>query len=142
MDDNTNGNSPPQDGMRHRRDPQCQSNFGAMNYDPECLRCTKINKAIMLRRKTVANGSSEQEAALAILMSDKIIAQYKLSRGDIFDRLYDARAIVQRVAAQKTYHDKYGAANVRNQPWNKTSGPRGGKKINDYFRKPEFMSEF
>lgn len=133
----------PNDGMRHRQPPdQCMSNFGAMNFDDMCVRCTKIHKAILLRRKTVANGCSEQESALAATKADVIIAQYQLTRGDVFDRQYNAIAIIKRVAAQKTYHDKYGAANVRNQPWNKTSGPRGGKKINDYFRKPQFMSEY
>ena len=133
---------PPLPGMQHNRDPRCMSNHGAMIYDPECVRCMKINKVIMLKRKTIANGSTEEEAALAIIVADRLIKQYALTRGDIFDRQYNANAISRRVVAQKTYHDTYGAAAARNQPWNKSAGPRGGKKINDYFRKPQFMSEY
>lgn len=139
-----NGNG-PQDGLRHRVktdiDEGCQSNFGAMNYDDTCLRCAKIKIVIYLRRKSPSNGCSEQESAAAMALADKIIAKFKLTRGDIFDREYNAVAIAKRVTAQKEYHDKYGAANVRNQPWNKTSRPNA-KQMRDHFRKPDFMSDF
>lgn len=141
---NGNGNGPEQDGLRHRtpeQGGQCMSNFGAMNYDDTCLRCSKIKIVIYLRRKSPDNGCSEAESTAAMALADRLIAKFQLTRGDIFDREYNAVAITRRVTAQKEYHDKYGAANVRNQPWNKTSRP-SQSQMNKHFRQPGFMSDF
>lgn len=143
----TNGNGAMNDGLHHKQPPEdnselgCQTNMGAMNYDDSCLRCSKIKIVIYLRRKSPGNGCSEAESTAAMALADKIIAKFQLTRGDIFDREYNAVAITRRVMAQKTYHDKYGAANVRNQPWNKTSRVNQ-TQMNKFFKQPNFMSDF
>ena len=101
--------------QRHigREGRECQRVPAAMLFDPDCDRCSKINKVVHLRRKNTDNGCSIEEALTASIMATRLIEQYKLTKGEIIDREYDKRIIVQKQAAQHTYHDQYGAAKAR-----------------------------
>lgn len=71
-----------------------------MRYDSRCMRCVKIKHVIALRRKTLANGSSPQEEESAKAIADKLVAQYKLTRGECFDREFrtvETEKIIQEV---------------------------------------------
>lgn len=116
-------------GMRHNQD--CSSNFGAMNYDPECGRCTKINKVIMLRRKNAANGCTQQESIAASVLATRIIEQFKLTRGEIADRAYDTVMVAKTVAAQQQYHNTYGSSKARHTY---SRRPSGYTKMSGYNR--------
>jgi hypothetical protein len=68
----------------------CGSNFAAHQYDPRCTQCGKIRTVVFLRRKTVRNGCSQEEATSALVKATAIIETYKLKKGDYFDREYDS----------------------------------------------------
>jgi hypothetical protein len=89
------------DGFATRHNQDCSSNFGAMVYDSQCARCQKINKVIMLRRKNVRNGCSQQESIIATAKATSIIETYKLTRGEIYDREYDSVMIAKRTDIQQ-----------------------------------------
>lgn len=80
--------------MRHnqkwRDGRDCLSNYGAMQYDTTCPRCSKIRAVIFLRRKNTRNGCSQDETLLASMKATKMIETYKLTKGEIFDREYDS----------------------------------------------------
>lgn len=86
--------------LRHNQ--ECTSNFGAMQYDSKCTRCTKIRAVIFLRRKNTRNGCSQQESTLALVKATQIIETYKLTKGEVFDREYDSvmREVIQKNQTQ------------------------------------------
>lgn len=86
-------------GLRHIID--CKSNLGAMKYDGRCTRCTKINKVINLRRKTTANGASQTESVSSHVIAQKLIDQFKLTRGEVYDRAYDHDLLISRARPGK-----------------------------------------
>lgn len=97
------------DGLKHEL--KCTSNLAAMLWDAKCLRCTKIKRVVLLRRKTTVNGASEGEMALALKQAEKIRLEFKLTRGEIFDRLYEAPPTVTQVVQD---HFKRAAADYNN----------------------------
>jgi predicted DCC family thiol-disulfide oxidoreductase YuxK len=88
-------------GTSHNLD--CQRIDAAMIYDPKCVRCTKIKQVIALRRKRSEFGASEEEESAALNLADKLVATYKLTRGEVFDREYRTaatQAIIEEVRVQ------------------------------------------
>lgn len=77
-------------GSSHNLD--CKSILSAMIYDSKCVRCKKIKYVIALRRKGLA-GASPEEAESADALAGKLVAQYKLTRGETFDREYRTQEI-------------------------------------------------
>ena len=115
---------------------QCSVNFGAMLFDPDCARCGKINKVIMLKRKRTSTGCLPGEAAAALAMATRIIEQYRLTKGEVFDREYDVPVIVQRQAAQKEYNERWRGAGARHTY---TRRPTGFRKMSGYYKVEEDM---
>ena len=103
--------------------------------DADCLRCKKISTVIMLNRKTTKNGCSVEEALSASLVANKLIKQYRLSKGDVRDPEYDVPIVQIREQAQKEYHKQYSAAQARTQSWNRRARPSGRRKMSGYDRR-------
>ena len=74
------------DGSRHIE--SCQVNFAAMLFDKEhCLRCKKCWLVVQLRRKS--RGGTEEEADSALTVANRIMDQFKLTRGEVYDREFE-----------------------------------------------------
>lgn len=108
MDTATNYNN--NCGSYHNLD--CNSNLAAMEYDSKCVRCVKIKHVIALRRKSKSPFIHEVQSAEAMAL--KLIAAYKLTRGEVMDREYAEQAIT-----------------VRNEQSRRTSQSRRAKKFSD-----------
>jgi len=65
----------------------CSSNLATMQFDGACYRCKQIRLVVFLRRK--ANGGDTGEVALALEKAEAIRRQFRLTRGEIFDRQYE-----------------------------------------------------
>ena len=81
-------------GMAHNID--CNSRWAIMKYDDRCLRCMKMKHVIMLRRKNRHNGASIPEYLAAQEISKKIILEYDLTVGEVYDPEYPEAPIPQR----------------------------------------------
>jgi hypothetical protein len=93
-------------GSCHNLD--CESNLGLGSFDSRCLRCTKIKHVIALRRKRLAGGASDHECDAADAIAAKLVASYKLTRGECFDRAYSTfvkEAVVKAatIKRERTY---------------------------------------
>lgn len=119
------------DGTRHNRD--CTSSFGAMRYDLQCVRCTKIKKVIMLKRKNLRNGCSQEETVAAMMLARRLVEDYELTRGEVFDREYDPEMLAARKESQRRWHQQYGPAGVRR--------PKGFKKLHQYFQQTQDLDD-
>ncbi len=82
--------------LRHAAD--CRARFATMDFDSACARCKWIDRVVHLRRKLVSLGASQDEEDSALALADALIAKYKLTRGEVFDRLFAAPAVVAQAA--------------------------------------------
>jgi len=80
-----NGKTPM---LQHSINPKCTSAPAIGDFDKRCPKCKQIWRVVLLRRKSVALGASEQEQEAAYAVADSIIDKYGLRRGEVFDRLY------------------------------------------------------
>jgi hypothetical protein len=96
-------------GSYHNLD--CGSSLAAQDYDNKCLRCKQIKKVVMLRRKTTDNGCGQSESDAAQAIANKLIAQFRLTRGEIYDRLYAPKIdIAAQLAAQRAAEERKAQA--------------------------------
>ena len=101
MDTQQTNNSQNQTGSTLEHSSTCATVFQMMRFDRNCPRCTKIEKVIYLRRKTVANGASIEEQESASKLADKLVSQYGLVSAELVDRLYQEDVKAAEAAAKK-----------------------------------------
>lgn len=73
----------------------------------------------------------------------KLVDQYRLTGGEIFDREYDYEMITRRKRAQAAYHKTYGAAAARpqtKQRWSYKARVRH-TKMSQFFNDDEEMDD-
>lgn len=66
----------------------CHTIVSRSHFDLACAYCAAVHKVILLRRRTVANGASPNEALIAESLAQRLIAKYAVPIAWLRDRLY------------------------------------------------------
>lgn len=67
---------------------KCHSIIVRSEFDLSCPLCSILHKVIMLRRRTITNGSSMSEMETAFRLAIALIAKYQIPPALLNDRLY------------------------------------------------------
>lgn len=66
----------------------CSSIIPRSQFDSSCPYCATVQKVVHLRRRTVANGATPNEALIAESLAQRLIAKYAVPIAWLKDRLY------------------------------------------------------
>jgi hypothetical protein len=96
----------PKEGPGFAHDLTCNSAWASGQYDTSCLRCKKIKAVVMLRRKNIRQGAAPQEFLAAKAMADRIIAEFALTRGEVYDREFPEAQLPERSLGMGTVRQR------------------------------------
>lgn len=99
--------APKVDPIISRHHDECECNLSENIYDDKCALCTQIKKVVMLRRRTVENGSTPEEETIAQRLAQKLIKQHGMMAADYVDKKY-AKAAPAAVYQDANPHDPFG----------------------------------
>jgi len=79
----------------------CATMFQPGKFDRNCPRCSKIEKVIYLRRKTIENGCTQDEMVSAVKLAQSLADKYLLVDAELIDRAFAPDVKAAEKAAQE-----------------------------------------